>query len=143
MTRSAEIEHLNTFGGRLKAARKAKRMTQAELGQKAGLAQSMISEIEKGAYADSARTAQLAHVLGVRAIWLAEGKGMRGEQEAVLAEDEVELISLYRAIDKDTRPALLARARSLIRAIEEEPLPPTPADSTKKSSPSQRSAAHW
>ncbi|MBU9618102.1 helix-turn-helix domain-containing protein [Burkholderia multivorans] len=66
---------LNTYGKRLRAARKGARLTQKQLADKVGLKQATISELENDEYDGSAKTAALADVLGVNALWLAEGKG--------------------------------------------------------------------
>lgn len=62
------------FGKRLKAARDFAGLTQEELAQKAGMAQSTLATAEmKGA--GSRKTPQLAAVCGVDAHWLATGMG--------------------------------------------------------------------
>lgn len=66
---------LNTYGKRLRAARKSVRLTQKQLADKVGLKQATISELENDEYDGSAKTAAIADVLGVSALWLAEGKG--------------------------------------------------------------------
>ncbi len=67
----------STFGRRLRDARKAAGLTQKELADKVGLKQATISELETGEYLGSSKTAAMAEVLGVTALWLAEGKGNR------------------------------------------------------------------
>ncbi|MCO1402857.1 helix-turn-helix domain-containing protein [Burkholderia multivorans] len=64
-----------TYGKRLRAARKDARLTQKQLADKVGLKQATISELENDEYDGSAKTAAIADVLGVNALWLAEGKG--------------------------------------------------------------------
>ncbi|KVC45183.1 repressor [Burkholderia diffusa] len=66
---------LNTYGKRLRAARKGARLTQKQLADKVGLKQATISELENDEYDGSAKTAAIADALGVNALWLAEGKG--------------------------------------------------------------------
>jgi len=66
---------MDTFGTRLKAARKAAKLTQAVAAKKAGMSQPALSELESGQYPSSTFTAQLAHTYGVSARWLAEGRG--------------------------------------------------------------------
>lgn len=64
------------YGARLLAARKAAGLTQTELAKKAECPLSTIAEAETTG-AGSTYTAQLAHVLGVNALWLATGVGER------------------------------------------------------------------
>lgn len=66
---------LSSLGDRLRFARKKAGLTQKALAQKAGMSQSSVSELENGEYPTSSYTAQLADATGVRALWLAEGKG--------------------------------------------------------------------
>lgn len=64
------------YGARLLAARKAAGLTQTELAKKAECPLSTIAEAETTG-AGSTYTAQLAHALGVNALWLATGSGER------------------------------------------------------------------
>lgn len=68
---------MDTFGERLRQARKAAKLTQAAAAKKAGMSQPALSELESGRYPSSTFTAQLAHVYGINARWLAEGRGAR------------------------------------------------------------------
>lgn len=65
----------NTYGKRLRSARKAAKLTQKQLADKVGLTQATISELENDEYDGSAKTPSIADVLGVGALWLADGKG--------------------------------------------------------------------
>jgi transcriptional regulator with XRE-family HTH domain len=66
-----------TFGQRLKAARKAAKMTQPQLARRVGMSQSNLSELENDLYPTSSFTPRLAETLKVASIWLAEGRGQR------------------------------------------------------------------
>lgn len=66
---------MTTLADRLKQARKDAKLTQRELAKAAGIKQPVISQIESGANLQSAHIAKLAHICGVEALWLAEGKG--------------------------------------------------------------------
>lgn len=64
-----------TLGQRIKLRRKALDLSQAKLGEMAGLDQTVISKLERGDVHETARIAELAHALQCDALWLATGKG--------------------------------------------------------------------
>lgn len=64
-----------SISDRLKARREALRLTQSALAKKAGVSQSTIGNIEAGTRSSPSSIPQIAAALGVRAIWLADGKG--------------------------------------------------------------------
>lgn len=66
-----------TMGQRLKDARKARKLSQAALAKLAHIGQSTIADLERGRTTSCTATPQLAAVLGVAALWLAEGRGPR------------------------------------------------------------------
>lgn len=74
-----------TVGERLLDARRARAMGRAELAAAAGLPYSTLAGLEIGDQKRSSAIPALASVLGVHALWLAEGKGPRdfaGSQSA-------------------------------------------------------------
>ncbi|KVL39811.1 MULTISPECIES: helix-turn-helix transcriptional regulator [Burkholderia] len=64
-----------TLADRLKWARQEADLSQEELGKKAGVSQSTIGNLEAGTRNSARRLPQIAAVLGVNALWLAEGRG--------------------------------------------------------------------
>lgn len=64
-----------TLGQRVRARRKALKLTQIQLAKKVGMDQSTLSEIENDRYTSSVFAPRLAEALKVTAIWLADGKG--------------------------------------------------------------------
>lgn len=66
---------MNTLAKRLIWARTQKEISQQELADKAGVAQSTIGSLESGARRSARKIVVIANVLGVDALWLAEGKG--------------------------------------------------------------------
>lgn len=94
-----------TFGRRLRDARKSSGLTQKELADKIGLKQATISELENDEYSGSAKAAAMAEVLGVSALWLAEGKGKRDAKSGSTSGYDVAIASAS------------AGARELIDAI--------------------------
>ncbi|QPI65855.1 LexA family protein [Vreelandella venusta] len=63
------------FKDRLKKARKLAGLNQAELAKKIGVQQTSISDLERGKSKSTSFSTQMAHELGVSALWLATGKG--------------------------------------------------------------------
>lgn len=68
---------METFGDRVREARKKRGMTQKQLAAASGLSQTTISDIERGRNASSADIVALARAVGVSAEWLADGRGPR------------------------------------------------------------------
>lgn len=64
-----------TLVDRLKWARQKADLSQEELGKKASVSQSTIGNLEAGTRNSARRLPQIAAVLGVNALWLAEGRG--------------------------------------------------------------------
>ena len=100
-----------TFGRRLRDARKAAGLTQKELADKIGLKQATISELENDEYSGSAKAAAMAEVLGVSAMWLAEGKGKREVRETTKGSYD-EAIAAASAGAKDLIDAILKADRA-------------------------------
>lgn len=63
------------FEDRLKKARKQSGINQHELAQRVGVKQTSISDLERGKSKSTSFVTQIAHELGVSAMWLATGKG--------------------------------------------------------------------
>ena len=61
----------------MKSAREAAGLTQDALAKRAHCGQTTIASIENGRNEGATPLPMLAHVLGVEALWLAEGKGPR------------------------------------------------------------------
>lgn len=66
---------METFGSRVREARKNMKMSQATLASAVGMSQGNLSDIENGHVPTSTYTPALAAVLGVNALWLADGRG--------------------------------------------------------------------
>ena len=90
-------DFMDDFGLRLKAIRKAKRISQSELSEKSQISQTNISKLERGASSPTIYTAQqLANALGVK---LSDLMGPPPQvYETVLTERERELISCFRRL---------------------------------------------
>lgn len=96
-----------SIGTRIREARKSANMTQQQLADKSGIKQAALSELETGESAGSKYLASIAAALGVSALWLETGKGLRSSSEVmtkdarmILAyDDEARLLDLYRRTD--------------------------------------------
>ena len=69
------MEILNTFGQRLKHARKLKSMSQDQLAKIVGVTQGLIGQIERDEIEGSKHTPKIADTLGVGLLWLTDGIG--------------------------------------------------------------------
>ncbi|MFT4172148.1 MAG: helix-turn-helix transcriptional regulator [Rhodocyclaceae bacterium] len=77
-----------TLAERLQSARHNAGLTQSALARQAGLSQTTISSLENGQrLKGSTQIARLAAVLGVNALWLAEGRGPRNGDTVRNAEE--------------------------------------------------------
>lgn len=101
------------LGNRLKAARKAAKMSQATLAKLAGVSQGLISDIENNVYTTSVHVPKLAHVLGVDAIYLSEGIS-KWKVVSVSKDETDESIKLVGFVntDKSIRIPILAATAS-------------------------------
>lgn len=86
---------METFGQRVRSARKAMKLTQVELAKRVKMSQGNLSDIENGHVPTSTHTPLLAEVLGVNAAWLATGKRDRfvGHSETERSENYVTGVS--------------------------------------------------
>jgi transcriptional regulator with XRE-family HTH domain len=71
-----------SIGDRVKKVRKEQGMRQGELARRVGISQATLSQLESNGSRSTSYVAKFAAVLGVSALWLAEGKGER--QKGVL-----------------------------------------------------------
>lgn len=116
------LSAMNTeFGQRLKQARKAAALTQAQLAKKVGIGQSTIAELEKIG-SGSSHTPAIAAILNVSALWLATGQG---QIQATKTPQPIDLDNNpdYPAIRR-VRFALSAGAHGYAVEYEQEPTAP-------------------
>jgi transcriptional regulator with XRE-family HTH domain len=113
-------------GKRIKALRLAKGLDQGELARAAKIAQSTLSDLERG---DSERPrgdslVRLAAVLEVDHDWLMTGQGIPTPKMQPNI-DEGHLLTMYRDLSEANRAALLATARALLDS-QPDPTPSSP-----------------
>ena len=104
-----------SVGKRIKALRLEKGMDQGELARAAKIAQSTLSDLERG---DSVSPrgdslVRLASVLEVDHEWLMTGQG-HPTPKVKPDIDESHLLAMYRAMTEANRSALIATARALL-----------------------------
>lgn len=91
---------IHSLGTRLRYARKHRKMSQGTLAKGAGITQPSVSELESGETKEITGPTLIAicQVLSVRPEWLVKATGpMEPHPAEGLTEDELELLSLYRA----------------------------------------------
>lgn len=110
---SRTITYVETLADRLKRLRKALKLSQAKLAEKAGVSQSAIGMIESGERENPQILVTLAAALGVTVEMLATGKG--AEQQRVMADHEAELIDQWELLSPTQQTDL---QRSIRRHIE-------------------------
>lgn len=102
---------METIGQRVKAERKALRLTQKQLGEAVGLKGETIRDLELGRMASTTKLHRIADVLGVSVSWLETGKGARQRsqvaeagvnhdvrQARAMRPDPVTMASAYKAV---------------------------------------------
>lgn len=91
------------YKDRIKAARRQAKLTQAALGERAGITQASISELETGKSLGTSFNARIAKACGVSALWLENGIGTMapgeqpGDESASPSTQDYALIPRYSA----------------------------------------------
>lgn len=104
-----------SVGERVRLARKEKGISQELLASAARMSQPALSELESGASTSTSHIASLAAALGISALYLETGKGLKvpgGEAPEVLV-DVIELITLFKNAKPDGRAEILRAARGV------------------------------
>lgn len=78
-----------TYGQRLAAARKHKKISQAQLADKSGTSQANVSGLERGTSNGSEFTAQFAVACSVSPLWLATGEGSMEDARFYIQDEEL------------------------------------------------------
>jgi len=107
---------MNTLSSRLREVRLQRKLSQAELAKKAGVASTTISSIEQGRNRGTTLIVPIAKALGVREEWLVSGKGKKeagvepvaGEQYYLVAKSPQEAAEQLLAKGDDAVLQLLA-----------------------------------
>lgn len=105
------------FADRLRTRRKFLKLTQAQLAEKAGMAQQTIQQLETRKVLTTGRIVALAGGLGVRPEWLATGDGA---MFPLLSADDQQLIEEISALEPEKKRII----RATIRAMLPSPIVP-------------------
>jgi transcriptional regulator with XRE-family HTH domain len=125
---------MKTLAERLTWARTKKDMSQQQLADKAGVAQSTIGSLEAGTRLSARKITSIANALDVNGRWLAEGMGahdLKAPQPAEptpkirrnlqwVDDDEAELLSEYRRLELGAKKTSLVVLRSLPKVIPDD-----------------------
>lgn len=105
-----------SIGSRIKKARQAQGLSQAELAETLGITRSACSqwEADQGTGPRRERLEHLADLLGVSYEWLATGRDeVRDEPPLYLTNEQQELLHRFKALGPRQRKALLAFLRTM------------------------------
>lgn len=122
---------MKTLAERLTWARTQKELSQQQLADRAGVAQSTIGSLEAGTRLTARKITAIANALEVNGRWLAEGMGqhdVRASQPVTATpairrrlqwvdDDEAEILSEYRRLESASKATALVVLRSLPKAI--------------------------
>lgn len=95
-------------------------LTQTELARLSGISQPTLSELANKPGTGSQNIAQIAHNLGVRALWLATGEGPRYESDFFLDGTESELIKIWRSFPPSSQRTMLAQFRAVLTELQDQ-----------------------
>lgn len=104
---------MNTYGQRLRDARKRKGLSQAALAKLAGCKQPTIFSIEHGDTQSTGLTVILSKILGVSPFWLEYGTLPREWKVHSLDAVTQEAVEIFEASDHDTKHQMLGAIKAL------------------------------
>lgn len=104
---------LSTLGGRIKYARKEKKMSQVQLGKAVGVTQSAVGQWERGETKEMTPSNLLraADALDCNPVWLVTGEGKPYDR----APETDALFSKMMQLDQEQRAVVLAVVEGLLR----------------------------
>lgn len=94
-------------------------MKQTLLAKLSGLSQPTMSDLINKDGTGTQHIAKIAHLLGVRALWLDTGEGPRYEADFFLDDREVEIIEMWRKFPAESQRLVLAQFRAVLDAAED------------------------
>lgn len=114
---------VHLVGSRIRELRKGRRLTQTELSERIGVAQSDLSRMEQGEYKVGLDT--LFKILQVFELKMSE---FFGETEEPTAEEERELVGAFQTLPEDARREVL----EFVRFKKAQQTPPQPSPEEEK-----------
>jgi hypothetical protein len=114
---------VHLVGSRIRELRKGRRLTQTELSERIGVAQSDLSRMEQGEYKVGLDT--LFKILQVFELKMSE---FFGETEEPTAEEERELVGTFQTLPEDARREVL----EFVRFKKAQQAPPQPPPEEEK-----------
>jgi len=106
---------METIGERVTRLRSEKKWTQDQLAKEAGIAQSTVNGVEKGARQKRPSSLiKIAHALGVDANWLRTGIGKQGGAGIHLTEEEELLLRALPLLDPGTKRSWFLTAKDVL-----------------------------
>lgn len=124
---------------RLKQARKHAKLSQAQLAERAGIAQASVSEIERGITRTSGHLVKFATICGVNAVWLSEGIGSMLSEATGTASN----VAPVSQPDKYFRYPVISWVAAGAWAEAVEPFPPGFSDRYELSEYDAKGPAFW
>lgn len=111
------VENLNVqIGLRIRAARKAKGMTQSEISQKTGIDQATVSRLENGTQEGSpAQLLIIARVIGIPIAQLYDDQDEAAKKVTDLSDEAIEFAQAWQTLPEDQRVAMKAAVESLVK----------------------------
>lgn len=101
-----------------RAARKAKGMTQGELGKKTNLDRTYISRLENGAAEGSpAQILSIARAIGISVAQLYDEKNEAGRKADDLTDEALELARIWQGLPAEQRAAMKAAVSALAQKL--------------------------
>ncbi len=104
----SEYQKMNTLSGRLLSARLERNWSQSKLAREAGINQSIIALLENGDRKSTTYLPEIAYALGVSAIWLARGRGIRYNQFFDASEDAKKIATAFDAFNQLQKEAVIS-----------------------------------
>ena len=106
---------METLGERVKRLREERNMTQQQLADKAGVGQSTVNGIEKGARQKMPSSlVEIAHALRVDAYYLKTGTGSNPISSHQLNDEQSQLLEGFALFGEELKSSWLATAKSAI-----------------------------
>lgn len=111
------VENLNVqIGLRIRAARKAKGMTQSEISQKTGIDQATVSRLENGTQEGSpGQLLSIARIINIPIAQLYDDQDEAAKKIADLSDEAIEFARTWQALPEEQRVAMKAAVESLTK----------------------------